>query len=208
MALYPAGMDREAWDARYREKELLWTAEPNRFLVEVAADLEPGSALDLAGGEGRNAVWLAERGWRVTVLDWSRVALQKGRTLAEARGVAAELAFLEADVLDWAPVRANADLVIVVYLQIPSPHREVVWRNAAAAVRSGGRLVVIGHDTSNLTEGYGGPQDPAVLYTADQVATVLGEDLVVERSERVERPVDTEDGMHVALDNVTVAVRP
>lgn len=201
-------MDREAWDARYSEKELLWTAEPNRFLVQIAADLDPGSALDLAGGEGRNAVWLAERGWRVTVLDWSRVALEKGRTLAGARGVATEVVFMEADLLDWAPVQAHADLVLVIYLQIPSPHREEVWRNAAAAVRPGGRLVVIGHDSTNLTAGYGGPQDSAVLYTAGEVAAVIGEDMVVERSERVERPVDTEDGMHVALDNVTVAVRP
>jgi len=201
-------MDRAAWDARYREKDLLWTAEPNRFLVEVASDLEPGVALDLAGGEGRNAVWLAERGWRVTVLDWSKVALDKGRTLAEARGVAADVTFMETDLLDWEPAQASADLVIVVYLQTPSPHRERVWHNAAAAVRTSGRLIVIGHDSSNLTHGYGGPQDSAVLFTADEVSAVLAGSLTVERSERVERPVEGEDGMHVALDNVTVAFRP
>ena len=200
-------MDRHAWDERYREKELLWTAEPNRFVVEVASGLPPGTALDLAGGEGRNAVWLAEQGWRVTVLDWSKVALEKGRTLADARGVAAEVAFMEADLVDWEPAQASADLVLVVYLQIPSPHRERVWRNAAAAVCDGGRLVVIGHDSSNLTDGYGGPQDRAVLYAAEEVAAVVGEHLAVERSERVERPVETEDGMRVALDNVTVGVR-
>lgn len=200
-------MDRHAWDERYRDKELLWTAEPNRFLVEVASGLEPGVALDLAGGEGRNAVWLAEQGWRVTVLDWSKVALEKGRTLAEARGVGSVVTFMEADLLAWEPAKATANLVLVVYLQIPSPLRESVWRNAAAAVCDGGRLVVIGHDSSNLEAGYGGPQDPAVLYTADEVAAVVGETLTVERSERVERPVETEDGMRVALDNVTVAVR-
>lgn len=201
-------MDRAAWDARYREKDLLWTAEPNRFLVEVASDLEPGVALDLAGGEGRNAVWLAERGWRVTVLDWSKVALDKGRILAEARGVSADVTFMETDLLDWEPAKASADLVLVVYMHIPSEQRKRLWRSAAAAVRTGGRLVVIGHDSSNLTEGYGGPQDPAVLYTAEEVAAVLADSLTVERSERVERPVEGEDGMHVAVDNVTVAFRP
>ena len=201
-------MDRAAWDARYSERELLWTAEPNRFLVSVAEDLEPGVALDLAGGEGRNAVWLAERGWRVTVLDWSKVALEKGRVLAEARGVGAEVSFMEADLLDWSPARATADLVMVVYLHIPASARESVWRNAAAAVRTGGRLVVIGHDSSNLTEGYGGPQDAGVLFTAQDVAAVVGDDLIVERSERVDRPVEAEDGMRVAIDNLTVAVRP
>ncbi|MEX1208980.1 MAG: class I SAM-dependent methyltransferase [Acidimicrobiia bacterium] len=200
-------MDRHAWDERYRDKELLWTAEPNRFLVEIASGLEPGVALDLAGGEGRNAVWLAEKGWRVTVLDWSKVALEKGRTLAEARGVTSEVTFMEADLLAWEPAKATANLVLIVYLQIPAEHRSSVWRNAAAAVCDSGRLVVIGHDSSNLVDGYGGPQDPAVLFTADEVAAVVGETLSVERSERVERPVDTEDGMRVALDNVTVAVR-
>lgn len=206
-ARYPAVMDRHAWDERYRDKELLWTAEPNRFLVEIASGLEPGVALDLAGGEGRNAVWLAEKGWRVTVLDWSKVALEKGRTLAEARGVTSEVTFMEADLLAWEPAKATANLVLIVYLQIPAEHRSSVWRNAAAAVCDSGRLVVIGHDSSNLVDGYGGPQDPAVLFTADEVAAVVGETLSVERSERVERPVDTEDGMRVALDNVTVAVR-
>jgi SAM-dependent methyltransferase len=200
-------MDRHAWDERYSEKELLWTAEPNRFLVEVASDLEPGTALDLAGGEGRNAVWLAEQGWRVTVLDWSKVALEKGRTLAEARGVAGEVTFMEADLVAWEPAKASANLVLVVYLHTPSSQRESIWRNAAAAVCDGGRLVIIGHDSSNVADGYGGPQDPAVLFTADEVAAVLGETLTVERSERVERPVEIEDGMRVALDNVTVAVR-
>jgi SAM-dependent methyltransferase len=201
-------MDREAWDDRYREKELLWTAEPNRFLVEVAADLDPGTSLDLAGGEGRNAVWLAERGWRVTVLDWSRVALEKGRALAEARGVADVVSFMEADLLDWAPARGTSDLVIVVYLQIPAPQREGVWRSAAAAVGPGGRLVVIGHDSTNLSDGYGGPQHPEVLYTAADVVAALGDDLVIERAGLVERPVETDDGVRVALDNLTVAVRP
>ncbi|MEX0827240.1 MAG: class I SAM-dependent methyltransferase [Acidimicrobiia bacterium] len=200
-------MDRHAWDERYRDKELLWTAEPNRFLVEIASGLEPGTALDLAGGEGRNAVWLAEQGWRVTVLDWSKVALEKGRTLAEARGVTSEVSFMEADLLAWEPAKATANLVLIVYLQIPAEHRASVWRNAAAAVCDGGRLVVIGHDSSNLVDGYGGPQDPAVLFTADEVAAVVAKTLSVERSERVDRPVDTEDGMRVALDNVTVAVR-
>jgi len=201
-------MDRAAWDARYAERELLWTAEPNRFLVSVAGHLEPGIALDLAGGEGRNAVWLAERGWRVTVLDWSKVALEKGRVLAEARGVGTDVAFVEADLLGWTPARATADLVIVVYLHLPRAQREGVWRNAATAVRPGGRLVVIGHDATNIGEGFGGPQDPRVLFTAEEVAAVLGEHLVVETSGRVERPVETEDGMRVALDNLTVAVRP
>ena len=180
-------MDRHAWNDRYREKELLWTAQPNRFLVEAVTGLEPGTAYDLAGGEGRNAVWLAEHGWQVTVVDWSEVALEKGRALAEHRGV--EIEFEEADLLDWAPPEPRG-LVAVVYLQIPPRERHAAWRTAVGALAPGGTLVIVGHDSSNLTEGCGGPQSPEVLYTADEVVEVIGERVTVTRAERVQRPVE------------------
>ncbi len=198
-------MDRAAWNERYREKELLWTAQPNRFLVEVVSDLVPGSAYDLAGGEGRNAVWLAERGWRVTVVDWSSVALEKGRRLAAERAV--EVRFEEADLLDWSPLE-HRDLVAVVYLQLPPRERHAAWRTALEATTPGGTVVIIGHDSSNLTEGCGGPQSPEVLYTADEVVEVIGERVEVLRSERVPRPVVLEDGTTaIALDNVVFGVK-
>jgi len=198
-------MDRHAWDARYREKDLVWTAEPNRLVVQVVEGLAPGTAFDLAGGHARNAVWLAERGWDTTVVDWSEVAIDQGRALAAHRGVTVR--FLHADLLEWR-AEATTDLVLVVYLQIPMAERHAVWAKAIEAVSPGGTLAVIGHDSSNLTEGYGGPQDPAVLYTADEVVATIGDRLTVTRAERVERPVEMEDGMRVALDNVVVAVRP
>ena len=78
-----AGMDAAGWDERYAASELVWSAEPNRFVAEVCADLAPGRALDLAAGEGRNAIWLAQRGWDVTATDFSAVGLDKGRRLAQ-----------------------------------------------------------------------------------------------------------------------------
>lgn len=197
-------MDRHDWDSRYRQKELLWTAEPNRFVVEVVEGLTPGTAYDLAGGHARNAVWLAERGWACTVVDWSAVALDQGRALAEHRAVAVR--FEQADLLEWQPPE-NAHLVLVAYLQIPENERHAVWRKAASAVNPGGTLAIIGHDSSNLTEGFGGPQDPGVLYTADEVVGVIGDRFTVTRAGRAERPVEDDDGMHVALDNVVVVVR-
>jgi len=77
-------VDRHDWDARYAETELVWSAEPNRFVETELAALAPGRALDLAAGEGRNAIWLATRGWTVTVVDFSRVALEKASNLAAA----------------------------------------------------------------------------------------------------------------------------
>ena len=156
-------MDAEAWDRRYEGTELLWSAQPNRFLVAEAQALPPGRALDLACGEGRNAVWLAELGWKVTGVDFSPVAIGKAGQLAAARGVAGE--FEVADLLAYEPAGQAFDLVIVFYLQVLAAVRNAILRRAAAAVAPGGTFLLVAHGRSNLEEGYGGPRDPDVLYT-------------------------------------------
>lgn len=200
-------MDREDWNHRYAGRELLWTATPNRFLVAETAGLEPGRALDLACGEGRNAVWLAEQGWTVTGVDFSDVGLEKARRLAGARGV--DVNWVTADLRDYRPEPHAHDLVLLFYLQVPAAEREPIVRAAAEAVAPNGTLLLVAHDRSNLEEGYGGPQEPAVLYTADDVTADLGgTGLHVERAERVRRPVQEADGEHVALDALVRAARP
>jgi 2-polyprenyl-3-methyl-5-hydroxy-6-metoxy-1,4-benzoquinol methylase len=198
------GFAREDWNARYAQKALVWTAEPNRLFAAEVGDLPPGRALDLACGEGRNAVWLAERGWRVTAVDFSDVALAKGARLAEARGV--EVDWVVADVLDHEPEAEAYDLVVVLYLQLP--HEELVraLRRASGAVAPGGTLFVLGHDTTNLTRGYGGPKDVSVLFTPEDVTGAI-EGLVVERAETVERRVALDDGEATALDALVRARR-
>jgi len=122
-------MDREAWNQRYADAELVWSAEANGFLVQEVADLPPGRALDLGAGEGRNAIWLGERGWRVTAVDFSGVGLQKARRLAEARGV--EVNWIEANLPKGA--RLGYD---------PWLHTQsAVEALRAAAEKAGGRLV-------------------------------------------------------------------
>lgn len=199
-------MDSRDWDRRYAGSELLWTAQPNRFLVAEAAELKPGRALDLACGEGRNAVWLAEQGWRVVGVDFSGVALAKAEKLASARGVAVEWA--QADLVEHEPERGAFDLVVVLYLQLPAHERGPVLGRAAAAVAPGGTLLVVAHDGSNLEHGWGGPQDPAVLYgSADVANDVEPAGLELERSEVVSRPVDTPGGEQTALDLLVRARR-
>lgn len=200
-------MDRNAWDARYAAADgLVWSAEPNRFVVRELAGLAPGRALDIAAGEGRNSVWLAERGWQVTALDFSSVALNRGRELAAQRGV--EVTWVEADVCRYPLPEAAFDLVLVAYLQLPADDLAGVLRRAAGALAPGGRLLVVGHDRTNLTEGVGGPQDPARLYTPDEVVAALNGLLRVHLAETATRPVVTEGGTATALDTVVVAVRP
>ncbi len=204
-------MDKSTWDRRYAEREFVWTVEPNRLLVHEAEGLQPGRALDLACGEGRNAVWLAEHGWQVTGVDFAAVGLDKARRLASARGVEGE--WIAADLLEYRPEPRSFDLVLVhlvlvLYLQLPASERTPVLRDAANAVADVGTFLVVAHDSSNLENGYGGPQHAEVLYTAEEVVADLdGSGLLIERAERVERTVETPDGVQIALDALVRASR-
>ncbi len=200
-------MDRDGWNQRYETTDLVWTAEPNQFLVAEVEGLAPGTALDLGAGEGRNAVWLAQQGWQVTGVDFSDVGLAKADQLATDAGV--EVSTVCADLVGYSPPPRGFDLVAVVYLHLPASVRHAVYRRAADGVAPGGTLLVIGHDTANRTHGYGGPQDPDVLFTPDDVVADLADcGVVVEKAERVRRPVETEGGPRVAIDALVRAMRP
>lgn len=190
-------MDREDWNRRYRGQELLWSAEPNRFLVEEVEDLAPGRALDLGAGEGRNAIWLAERGWAVTAVDFSEVALQKAQRMAAERNVDIEL--VQADLTEYRPEPAAFDLVLLLYIHLPRPEMTTVVEHAAGAVASGGTFLLIGHDRTNLDHGHGGPQSPEVLYDAEEIAGMLS-GLEIEDAGTRRRRVEGEHGTVWAID--------
>jgi SAM-dependent methyltransferase len=198
-------MDHLGWDERYAVDELVWTAEPNRFLVAEVEGLARGRALDLACGEGRNAVWLAEHGWAVTGVDFSAVGLDKARRLADSRHVSVQ--WERADVTEYQPPAEGFDLVVVMYLHLPESSRRSAFQKAVGAVAPGGTLLVVGHDSTNPTDGWGGPKDTAVLYGPDDViADVEGLDIV--KAERIRRPVQTDEGERTAIDVLVRAVRP
>lgn len=195
---------REDWDQRYATEEYVWRVEPNQFVKEHLTGLAPGRAVDLGAGEGRNAVWLASRGWRVTAVDISPVGLEKGRRLAAHNGV--EVDFVEGDATTWEPAEP-VDLVLLSYLQIPTPQRLTALEHARTWLRPGGTLFVIAHDRSNIEHGHGGPQAPDVCYTVDETVEAL-DGLDILAAEVAERVVTTEDGERVALDTLVRAVRP
>jgi SAM-dependent methyltransferase len=199
-------MDSTQWDARYAQTDLVWSAEPNQWVVQVAQDLPPGTVLDLGAGEARNALWLAEKGWQATAVDFSAVATERARALSDQHlGPNAErLTTITADLLTYRP-DTSFDLVLVVYIHLQARYRRLVLGAAASAVAPGGLLLVVGHDRSNLTKGRGGPQDPAVLFTAQDVVEDLstsGLDRL--RAERVTRQVG--DGS--AVDALALFHRP
>ena len=198
-------MDSRRWDERYAGTDLLWSAEPNRFLVAEVAGLAPGRALDVACGEGRNAVWLARQGWDVVAVDFSPVAIAKARGLAAHHGV--EVSWIVADVAAGDLPAGPFDLVIVLYLHLHAPAMTGVLSRAAARVGEGGTFVVVAHDETNIAEGHGGPQDPAVLYGPDDVVGAIGQGFTIERAERVRRPVETGGGTVDAVDCLVRAGR-
>jgi SAM-dependent methyltransferase len=205
-------MDASDWNARYDTAELIWKGDPNQFLPGEVEGLPVGTALDLACGEGRNAVWLATRGWEVTGVDFSEVGLAKARGLAGDSGVSGT--WITADVTTWSPPAAGFDLVIVFYLQLPAAELAQALRTAVAAMAAGGTLLLVAHDLLNLSEGVGGPQDAGVLTTAESVVDALaaaelelGADLVIERAGRIDRVVATPDGDRTAIDTIVRARR-
>lgn len=201
-------MDAHAWDERYAASDLVWSREPNQFVAAELADLSPGTAVDLAAGEGRNAIWLAERGWSATAVDFSQVALDKGARLAGDLDVT----WVCADATTWQPP-APVDLVVIAYLQVPAEDRRRAVRGAARMLAPGGTLLLVAHDSTNLTEGTGGPQDPTVLMTAEDVVGDLADlDVVVQKAERVARAVGSDDAhggdqLRTAWDCVVRVVR-
>lgn len=197
--------EQAAWDQRYSGPDLVWGTGPNRFIADEVAALPPGRAIDLGCGEGRNAIWLAERGWQATGVDFSAAGLGRAARLAAERGVSVE--WVQADLLRYQPAPGGYDLVLIAYLHLPSDGLAGVFRAAAAAVAPGGTLLVVGHDRDNITRGHGGPQDPDRLYTPQLVTAELN-GLAVRRAEQVPRPVPTPEGARTAIDTLVRAERP
>jgi SAM-dependent methyltransferase len=201
-------VDRQQWDERYSGAQFEWSMHPKQFAAAGLAGLAPGRALDLAAGEGRNSVWLAERGWSVTAVDFSRVGLEKGRKLSAVRGVDdSQVDWVVADLSEYEPAREAFELVLIAYLQVTAALRARVLAGAAAALVPGGTLLVIGHDLANLTEGVGGPQSPDVLYTPEAITAELP-GLRIVRADRVHRTVERDDGTATAIDTLVRAERP
>ncbi len=198
-------MNKEAWNERYSGGDLVWASAPNQFLVSEVSDLGPGKAVDLGCGEGRNAVWLAERGWDVTAVDFSETGIGKGREMAVARGTAVD--WVVADLNEYEPAAATFDLVIDFYVHLPPDQRRSLTSKAASAVAPGGTVLIVGHDLTNLADGYGGPQDFAILQSPETIAPALSP-LEVVKAERVTRIVENDEGRFEAIDSLVRAESP
>lgn len=155
------------WDARYAAEP--WPSHPDAALVELATDLLPGRALDLGCGPGRNAVWLARRGWSVTGVDASAVGLEQAASRAEDAGVSLDL--VEGDLLAYRPAPAGADLIVIANIHFAPGEREDFFARAVAGLAPGGHLLLVGHHRDS--SGRRGPREPQRLYTEELILELL-----------------------------------
>ncbi len=170
------------WDARYAGDDYVFGTEPNDFLREHAPTIPPGRVLCLGEGEGRNGVHLAELGHAVTAVDQSRVGLAKARVLAEARGVGERLETIVADLEQWEPEERAFAGVVSIFCHLPPAVRTIVHGRAKRALAPGGLLIVEAYTPRQLAFTTGGPKDPALLYTIEELrADFAGLDLLVGR---------------------------
>jgi len=156
------------WSGRYAGAgdDYLFGTAPNKFLSAQASRLQSGwTALSVADGEGRNSVFLAEEGLRVTAVEISPVGLHKARRLAASRHV--EVDFILADVLEW-QAADSFDVVAAIFVQFVGPaERVVLFERIKSAVKPGGLLLLQGYTPKQIEYGTGGPSAVENLYTAE-----------------------------------------
>jgi SAM-dependent methyltransferase len=199
---------QEFWDERYAASDRIWSGQPNPRLVEHAAALMPGMAVDVGCGEGADVVWLAERGWRVTGVDVSVVALERAKQHAGQAGLADRTSWLQADLVAGDELPGGADLVSAQYLHVPTNAFQAVYAAIAAAVRPGGTLLVVGHHPADRDTGLRNPQLSHLLFPPEEVTELLGSGWRIDVAGAPTREVEGESGHPIVVtDTVVLATR-
>ena len=187
------------WDARYGERDgAMWSGRPNGRLVNEVAHLTPGRALDVGCGEGADAVWLARRGWTVTAIDVSDVAVSRAREAAERAGATVD--WVCGDALRTPFPAGTFDLVSMQYPALPKAAGEAAMRALLDSVRPGGLLLAVYHDLDDEHREHMKSQgtDPADYVGADDLGRLLSDDFTVELH-AVEPRIDPPPGTpHIA----------
>jgi SAM-dependent methyltransferase len=196
---FDPGAQAAEWDARYSDRDGgMWSGRPNGRLVAEVAGLTPGRALDVGCGEGADAIWLARRGWTVTAIDISDVAIGRAREAAELAGAAVE--WVCGDVLRTPFPARSFDLVSMQYPALPKAVGEGAVRTLVDTVRPGGLLLAVYHDLDADHREHWKSQgvDPADYVAVDDLGRIVSDDFTVEL-DAVDPRIDPPPGSpHVA----------
>ncbi|MET7460909.1 FAD-dependent oxidoreductase [Nonomuraea sp. NPDC005501] len=200
--------EEAAWEERYRSRPAVWSGRPNPQLVTEATGLAPGRALDVGSGEGADAVWLAERGWRVTAADISVTALERGAAHAAAAGVADRVEWVRADLREHEPAEGAYDLVSSQFMHLPGETRRRLFGRLAAAVAPGGTLLIVGHHPRDLRTTANRMHFPDMMFTAEEVASSLDPAAwEVLAAEARPRPAVDPEGRDITLHDAVLVAR-
>ncbi|WP_432245210.1 SAM-dependent methyltransferase [Arthrobacter sp. G.S.26] len=207
------GATAAEWDERYRSRAQVWSGKPNPQLVREAGSLRPGKALDLGAGEGADAIWLAHQGWHVTAVDVSAVALERAQAHAAAahkkatdEGIAGRIAWQQADLAHWQP-EGQYELVTSQFLHSQDLAWQVPLRAAAAAVKPGGTLLVVGHHPDKLPPWGGAHTHDGMFYTCEDLARELSLDAAewqIEVLTTRDRPITGPEGQEFTIADVVL----
>lgn len=199
--------DEAFWDGRYRAAPAIWSGRPNPQLVDEASALTPGTAIDVGCGEGADAAWLAARGWRVTGVDISAVALERAAAHAREAGLTDRTTWLHLDATEE-PLPATYGLVSAHFVHLRPGMRDDLHRRLAAATNPGGTLLVVAHHPADLAAGVPRPPIPELFFTAEDVAAVLDPRMwTVETAEARSRPWTDGDGRNWTLHDTILRAR-
>jgi Methyltransferase domain len=201
-------MDKVFWDQKYSVDEYIYTTEVNRFVKEHLADLPPGKMIDLAGGEGRNTVFFAEKGWQAENIDLSEVGLAKCEKLAAERNVSDSVFTTQASALDFESKLAPVDLGVIAYMQIGHEDLVAGISRLVENIVPGGTFFGVWHAFENLKDGFGGPQNPDVLPSVDSMTQILGSlPLKVEFITNRDGQVQTKQGLKPSITLTALAIK-
>ena len=201
-------MDIAFWDSKYSVDEYVYTKDVNRFVKESCSDLAPGKMIDLAGGEGRNTVFFAEKGWQAENIDLSPVGLVKCEKLAKERDVLENVFTTNASALDFVSKLAPVDLGLCAYLQIPQEQLTVAITRLVDNIKPGGVFFGVWHALENLKDGFGGPQNPEVLPSEESMTKLLSSlPLEIKFVTNRDGQVQTKEGLKPSITLTAMAIK-
>ncbi len=197
-------MGSQEWDKKYSTEEYIYTKTPNRFVVEYCQDLKGKTAIDLAGGEGRNSIWLAKSGWQVENIDFSQVALDKFLKWAEEENVSNNAIATCQDGTEFKPALGTVDLGVIAYLHIPMGELTKSIRNLASVINQEGHLFGVWHSGENAAE-FNGPKDKPNF--ADIETALSGTGMEILELTNREGQIQTREGLKPSVTLVLLARR-
>jgi SAM-dependent methyltransferase len=201
-------MDKAFWDSKYSVDEYIYTKEVNRFVKESLSDLAPGKMIDLAGGEGRNTVFFAERGWQAENVDLSSVGLEKCQALAAEKNVSDLVFTTNASALDFDSKLSPVDLGVCAYLQIPQAELTIAIERLVENIKPGGVFFGVWHALENLKNGFGGPQNPEVLPSESSMKSLLSSlPLEIQFVTNRDGQVQTKEGLKPSITLTAMAIK-